>query len=158
MSRSSARDLRGVGRFGSRGGVRSDDEMLSSSSSSAVARALGKRSHRWITGSVEGAASVSTVDYEPLESVAELLRARVGYTTADLVAEIMREMDEIEGIASISRNLKGTCVRRLKLASRRARRLVLSCSSARSPPPPSLRRSLPPPHPRRRGWRGRRAE
>jgi hypothetical protein len=32
--------------------------------------------------------------------VVELLRVRVGYTTADLEAEIMREMEEVERIAS----------------------------------------------------------
>jgi hypothetical protein len=85
--------------------------MSSCSSSSTVAAANDKRSYRWITGSAEDAG------HEPLKSVTELPRARVGYTTVDLGAEIMREMEEIERIASISRILKGTCVRRLKLAS-----------------------------------------
>jgi hypothetical protein len=50
----------------------------------------------------------------PLESVAEPSRVRLGYTTAYLGAEMMREMEEIEGIASTAKNLKGTSVRRLK--------------------------------------------
>jgi hypothetical protein len=178
-SPTSARNLRGMGGCGG-GRVRSDNEMSSCSSSSAVASALGKRSYRWITGSAEGAtsatggrgggagrraqwedatagdsdsallpdpnkrkksdvgrgvdtdtrtgteavavaASVSTTGHEPLESVAELSRVRVGYTTADLGAEIMREMEEIERIASTAKNLKETSVRQLKLSSRRAR-------------------------------------
>jgi hypothetical protein len=51
----------------------------------------------------------------------ELSLVRVGYTTVDLGAEIMREMDEVERIASVSKNLKRTCVGRLRLASRRVR-------------------------------------
>lgn len=53
--------------------------------------------------------------------VAELSRAWVGYTTADLGADIMRKMEEVERIAPISRNLKGAFVRRLRLASREAK-------------------------------------
>jgi hypothetical protein len=66
------------------------------------------------------AASFSTAGHEPLESMAEVSSTMVGYTTADLGAEIMRELEEVERIASISRNLNGTCVRQLRLASRRA--------------------------------------
>jgi hypothetical protein len=73
------------------------------------------------TEAVAVAASASTTGHMPLESVAELSRVRVGYTTADLGAEIMREMEDIERIASTAKNLKGTSVRRLKLPSRRAR-------------------------------------
>jgi hypothetical protein len=73
------------------------------------------------TETVAMAASVSTTGHKTLESVAELSRGRVGYTTADLGAKIMREMEEIEKIASIAKNLNGTSVRRLKLASRGAR-------------------------------------
>lgn len=67
------------------------------------------------------AAAASTTGFETLELVAELSRARVGYTTADLGADIMRKMEEVERIASISRNLKGAFVRRLRLASREAK-------------------------------------
>jgi hypothetical protein len=51
--------------------------------------------------------------------VAEL--SRVGFTTVDLGAEIMREMEEVERVASVSSNMKGALVRRLRLASRRVR-------------------------------------
>jgi hypothetical protein len=44
---------------GGGGELRSDDETLSCSSSSAVTSALVKRSYRRITGSAEGAASVA---------------------------------------------------------------------------------------------------
>jgi hypothetical protein len=64
---------------------------------------------------------VAATNLQPLETVAELSRARVGFTTADFGAKIMREMEEIERIAAISRTLKGTLVRRLRLASRRVR-------------------------------------
>ena len=47
-----------------RGGVRSDDEMLLCSPSSAVAGALGKRLYRRITGSAEGTAAPPTVAAE----------------------------------------------------------------------------------------------
>jgi hypothetical protein len=73
------------------------------------------------TKAVAVAALVSTTGHETLESVAELSRVRVGYSTADLGSEIMREMEEIERIASTAKNLKETSVRRLKLASRTAR-------------------------------------
>lgn len=43
------------------------------------------------------------------------------FTTADLRAEIMREMEEVERIASVSSNRKGALVRRLRSASRRVR-------------------------------------
>jgi hypothetical protein len=138
-------------------GVRSDDEMSSCSSSSAVASALGKRTYRKIAGHTDhaasaaglrrplgsccplpvrrsagcgadtdintgtGTATASATDLQPLETVAELSRTRVGFTTADLWAEIMREMEEIERIASVSRNLEGVLVKRLRLASWRVR-------------------------------------
>jgi hypothetical protein len=44
----------------------------------------------------------------------------IGQTTADLGAKIAREMKEVERVASTSRNLKGTFVRRLRQASRKA--------------------------------------
>jgi hypothetical protein len=135
--------------------VRSDDEMSSCSSSSAVASALGKRTYRKIAGHTDhtasaagrrrplgsccplpvrrsagcgadtdittgtGTATASATDLQPLET--ELSRTRVGFTTADLWAEIMREMEEIERIAFVSRNLEGALVKRLRLASRRVR-------------------------------------
>jgi hypothetical protein len=41
-------------------------------------------------------------------------------TIADLGDAIVREMEEVERIASTTRNLKGTFVRRLRQASRKA--------------------------------------
>jgi hypothetical protein len=73
------------------------------------------------TGVVTVVATVSVTDLQPLETVAELSRARVDFTIADLGAEIMREMEKVERIAVVSRNLKGTVLRRLRLASRRVR-------------------------------------
>lgn len=67
------------------------------------------------------AAAASTTGLEPLESVAELSQARVCYTTVDIGADIMRKMEEVERIASFSRNLKGAFVMRLRLASRGAK-------------------------------------
>jgi hypothetical protein len=113
--------------------VRSDDEVSLCSSSSAAVNAISKRSYRKIIRSMDNTDSdtgteVSAViatafltGLEPLETVAELLRAKVGYMTADLGAEIMREIKEIERIASVSRHLNDTCLRRLRLSSRRAR-------------------------------------
>jgi hypothetical protein len=42
------------------------------------------------------AAAASAADLQPLETVAKLSRTKLGFTTADLGAEIMREMEEIE--------------------------------------------------------------
>jgi hypothetical protein len=41
------------------------------------------------------------------------LRTRMGFTTADLGAEIMREMEEVARIASVCSNMKGALERRL---------------------------------------------
>jgi hypothetical protein len=60
-------------------------------------------------------------DPQPLETVAELSRTRVGFTTADLGADIMRKIEEVEKIASVSSNMKEALVRRLRLASRRTK-------------------------------------
>jgi RNase H-fold protein (predicted Holliday junction resolvase) len=51
----------------------------------------------------------------------EYRKETVGQTTADLAAEVMREMEEVERIATSSNNLKGTYVRRLRQASRKVR-------------------------------------
>lgn len=58
---------------------------------------------------------------EPLASLSYFSTLMMQQTTADLGAEIMREMEEVERIASTSKNLKGTFVRRLRLASRKTR-------------------------------------
>lgn len=58
---------------------------------------------------------------EPLAPLSYFSTLTIGQTTADLGAEIMREMEEVERIASTSKNLKGTFVRRLRLASRKTR-------------------------------------
>jgi hypothetical protein len=63
------------------------------------------------------------IDPRPLETVAELSRTRMGFTTADLGTEIMREMEEVKKIASVFSNTKGALVRRLRLASRRTKAL-----------------------------------
>jgi hypothetical protein len=68
-----------------------------------------------------GAATTAAADLRPLETVAELSRTLVGFTTADLVAEILKEMEEVERIASVSSNMKVRLVRRLRLASWRVR-------------------------------------
>jgi hypothetical protein len=44
----------------------------------------------------------------------------IGQTIADLRDAIAREMEKVERIASTSRNLKGTFVRRLRQAFRKA--------------------------------------
>jgi hypothetical protein len=45
----------------------------------------------------------------------------MGFTIADLGAEIMREMEEVARIASVCSNMKGALERRLRLASGRVR-------------------------------------
>jgi hypothetical protein len=63
----------------------------------------------------------SSATAEPVVSMAEYRKETIGQTTADLGAEIMREMEEVERIATSSSNLKGTYVRRLRQASRKVR-------------------------------------
>jgi hypothetical protein len=53
--------------------------------------------------------------------MAEYRKETIGQTTANLGAEIMREMEEVERIATSYNNLKGTYVRRLRQASRKVR-------------------------------------
>jgi hypothetical protein len=63
----------------------------------------------------------SSATAKPVTSVAEYRKKTIGQTTADLGAEVMREMEEVERIATSSNNLKGTYVRRLRQASRKVR-------------------------------------
>jgi hypothetical protein len=67
------------------------------------------------------AAADSAADLRPLETVAEPSRTTAVFTTADLGAEVMRKMEEIERIASVSSNMKGALLKQLRLASRRVR-------------------------------------
>jgi hypothetical protein len=53
--------------------------------------------------------------------MAEYRKETFGQTTANLGAEVMREIEEVERIATSSNNLKGTYVRRLRQASRKVR-------------------------------------
>jgi hypothetical protein len=46
-------------------------------------------------------------------SMAEYRKETIVQTTADLGVEVMREMEEVERIATSSKNLKGTYVMRL---------------------------------------------
>jgi hypothetical protein len=86
-------------------GDRSDEDIASDAFS--LAMAPGKRR--------------SSATAEPVASMAEYRKETIGQTTADLGAEIMREMEEMERIATSSSNLKGTYVRRLRQASRKVR-------------------------------------
>jgi hypothetical protein len=86
-------------------GDRSDEDIASDAFS--LAMAPGKRR--------------SSATAEPVGSMAEYRKETIGQTTADLGAEIMREMEEVERIATSSNNLKGTYVRRLRQASRKVR-------------------------------------
>jgi hypothetical protein len=62
----------------------------------------------------------SSATAESVASMAEYRKETIGQTTADLGAEIMREMEEVERIATSSSNLKGT-LRRLQQTSRKVR-------------------------------------
>jgi hypothetical protein len=97
-------------------GDRSDEDRASDAFS--LATAPGKRR--------------SSVTTEPVASMAEYRKETIGQTTADLGAEVMREMEEVERIATSSNNLKGIYVRRLRPV--RCGRSALSFSSVLSSP------------------------
>jgi hypothetical protein len=110
----------GAGRRGSQGSTTTGD------SGPALLPTPGKRKRRRAgcgadTDTDTDTGAASAIDPRPLETVADLSRTKVGFTTVDFGAEIMREMDEVERIASVSSNVKGALVRRLRLASRRVR-------------------------------------
>jgi hypothetical protein len=109
-----------AGRRGSQGSTTAGD------SGPALSTAPSRRKRRKAGCGADSDTDTDTgaafaTDPQPLETVAELSRTRVGFTTADLGADIMRKIEEVEKIASVSSNMKEALVRRLRLASRRTK-------------------------------------